>query len=218
MRRLSLVLPMACALACGQPANAPKALGSAADSAAVEAVGPTPFHGRFPQDCEHWPHGESLKTELIEKAFGLLEGLQGSPTKALLERIHPGGLLLLQTLPDPELPIGQKRETLVPRNEVLQHFAEGGGSWLIDGFDDPIRSFRRPRVGAHWDVLDGQRQLCAKVDGTVGMFDGKLYVVINPTEKEQDEGRGSQVFVLFERDSRGAWLAAALVRPYQPVE
>jgi hypothetical protein len=218
MVRLGVVLSMACALACGQPADAPKAAGSAASSGAVQAVAATPFLGRFPQDCEHWPHNESLKTELTEKALGLLEGLQGSRTKALLERIHPGGLLFVQTLPDPEVPIGQKRETLVPRNEVLQHFAQGGGAWVLDGFSDPIRSMRKTRVGAHWDVLDGHRQLCAQVDGTVGMFDGKLYVVINATDREHDEGRNTQVFVVFDRDSRGVWLVAALIRPYQPVE
>jgi hypothetical protein len=218
MVRLGLVLSMGCALACGQPAEAPKAAGSAASSASVEAMAPTPFHGRFPQDCEHWPHGEALKAELIEKAFGLLEGLDGGRSKALLARIHPGGLLMVQTLPAPEGGKDEKRETLVPRGELLQHFAQGGGSWLLDGFMDPIRAFRRPKVGAHWDVLDGHRQLCVRIEGTEGMFDGKPYVVIYPTDREQDEGRNTEVIVLFERDGRGAWLAAAVIRPYQPVE
>lgn len=218
MRRLGLVVWVTGGLACGQPADAPKATGSAASSAAVEISKPTPFLGRFPHDCEHWPHGEALKAELIEKAFGLIEALGGARSKALLERIHPGGLLMVQTLPAPEGDTDEKRETLVPRAELLQHFAQGGGSWLLEGYLDPIRSFRRPRVGAHWDVLDGHRQLCVRIAGTQGMFDGQPYVVIYPTDREQDEGLNTQVVVVFERDSRGAWLAAAVLRPYQPFE
>jgi hypothetical protein len=217
MRSVALVLSAACILGCGQPADAPKAVGSVAGSGAVDAK-PSAFVGHFPQDCEDWPYGESLKAELTEKAFGLLEGLQSTRTKALLERIHPDGLRLVQTLADPQTGLGDKRETGLPRSEVLQHFAEGGGAWLLDGFIDPIRSFRRLKVGAHWDILDGNRQLCVGVGGTVGLFDGMPYVVVQPTEDEENEGQNTAVIVLFDRDSRGTWLVAAVVRSYQPVE
>lgn len=217
MRR-ALVLSTAWFLGCGQPADAPKAEGSATSEALGSAIAPTPFIGRFPQDCEHWPYDEALKAELIEKAFALLGGLSGTPSKSLLERIHPGGVLMVQILPRPEGGPEDKRETLVPRAEVLQYFAEGGGAWLLDGFLEPISAYRRPKVGAHWDVLDGHRQLCVPITGTVGEFDGKTYVVMYPTDKEQDEGRNPQVVVLFERDGRGTWLAAALIRPYELLE
>lgn len=212
------MLSAACVLACGQPADAPKAAGSASSNGDVDAAVSRAFVGKFPEDCEDWPYDESLKPELTEKALGLLEGLQSGRSKALLERIHPDGFRLVQTLMDPETGLGDKRETGVPRSEVLQHFAEGGGSWLLAGFIDPIRGPRLPKVGAHWDILDGHRQLCVGVGGTVGLFDGMPYVVIHATRREQDEGLNTDVIVLFERDSRGAWLAAAVVRSYQPVE
>ena len=208
---------MAWLAGCGPPAAAPgaAATSSASASAAVEAK---PFVGRFPADCDQWPYGLELKAELIEKAVGLLEGLQGTRSRALLERIHPGGLRMVQILADPDGNENEIRETLVLRSGLLQHFAEGGGAWLLEGFAEPVRVYRRPRVGAHWDVLDGRRQLCVGIQGTEGMFDGKPYVVLYTTEREQNEGQNAQVVVLFERDASDDWLPAAVVRPWQQFE